>query len=71
MEKTTNHDVKAIEYVLKDIFKTNAELAKVGGGGGGGGEGKRGGGGEEEEKELVASWGGARGRKAGSWPRMK
>ncbi len=30
VEKTTNHDVKAIEYVLKDEFKTNPELAKVG-----------------------------------------
>ncbi len=29
MEKTTNHDVKAVEYVLKDLFKGNAELAKV------------------------------------------
>ncbi|GAX82488.1 hypothetical protein CEUSTIGMA_g9915.t1 [Chlamydomonas eustigma] len=29
VEKTTNHDVKAIEYVLKDHFKKNAELNKV------------------------------------------
>lgn len=29
VEKTTNHDVKAIEYVLKDCFKANPELAKV------------------------------------------
>ena len=29
IEKTTNHDVKAIEYVLKDIFSQNAELNKV------------------------------------------
>lgn len=29
VEKTTNHDVKAIEYVLKDLFMQNAELAKV------------------------------------------
>ncbi|KAG1667461.1 hypothetical protein FOA52_012216 [Chlamydomonas sp. UWO 241] len=29
IEKTTNHDVKAVEYVLKDIFAKNAELAKV------------------------------------------
>ncbi|GAX74694.1 hypothetical protein CEUSTIGMA_g2142.t1 [Chlamydomonas eustigma] len=29
IEKTTNHDVKAIEYVLKDHFKKNAELNKV------------------------------------------
>ena len=25
----TNHDVKAIEYVLKERFKSNAELHKV------------------------------------------
>ena len=30
MEKTTNHDVKAIEYVLKEEFKKDPELAKVG-----------------------------------------
>ena len=29
VERTTNHDVKAIEYVLKDHFKQNAELHKV------------------------------------------
>lgn len=29
IEKTTNHDVKAVEYVLKDQFLKNAELAKV------------------------------------------
>ena len=29
VEKTTNHDVKAIEYVLKDHFKLNPELNKV------------------------------------------
>ncbi|PNH05612.1 Adenylosuccinate lyase [Tetrabaena socialis] len=29
VEKTTNHDVKAVEYVLKDEFKTNPELAQV------------------------------------------
>lgn len=29
VEKTTNHDVKAIEYVLKDLFLQNPELAKV------------------------------------------
>jgi len=29
IEATTNHDVKAIEYVLKDKFATNPELAKV------------------------------------------
>ncbi len=29
IEKTTNHDVKAVEYFLKDKIKTNAELSKV------------------------------------------
>ena len=29
IEKTTNHDVKAIEYVLKDYFSQDAELNKV------------------------------------------
>ena len=29
IEKTTNHDVKAIEYVLKEQFLANPELAKV------------------------------------------
>lgn len=29
VERTTNHDVKAIEYVLKDRFRFNAELSKV------------------------------------------
>jgi len=29
IERTTNHDVKAIEYVLKAKFGANAELAKV------------------------------------------
>jgi adenylosuccinate lyase len=29
IEKTTNHDVKAIEYMLKEEFKQNAELHKV------------------------------------------
>ncbi|MEW5303972.1 MAG: hypothetical protein WDW36_006615 [Sanguina aurantia] len=29
IEKTTNHDVKAVEYVLKDQFLKNAELAAV------------------------------------------
>lgn len=31
VERTTNHDVKAIEYVLKDKFAADPELAKVGG----------------------------------------
>lgn len=31
VEATTNHDVKAIEYVIKDRISHNAELAKVGG----------------------------------------
>lgn len=31
VERTTNHDVKAIEYVLKDKFMADPELAKVGG----------------------------------------
>jgi hypothetical protein len=29
VEKTTNHDVKAVEYVLKEAFKRNPELEKV------------------------------------------
>lgn len=29
VERTTNHDVKAIEYVLKERFKGNPELAKA------------------------------------------
>ena len=29
MERTTNHDVKAIEYVLKDRFKDHDTLSKV------------------------------------------
>ena len=29
IEKTTNHDVKAVEYFLKDKIKTNAELQNV------------------------------------------
>ena len=29
VERTTNHDVKAVEYVLKQRFAQNAELAKV------------------------------------------
>lgn len=29
VEAVTNHDVKAIEYVLKERFKSNAELSKV------------------------------------------
>mmetsp|Transcript_14447 Transcript_14447/g.37437 ORF Transcript_14447/g.37437 Transcript_14447/m.37437 type:complete len:527 (+) Transcript_14447:236-1816(+) len=29
VERTTNHDVKAVEYVLKDKFAANEELAKV------------------------------------------
>ena len=29
VERTTNHDVKAIEYVLKDRFKSCAELNQV------------------------------------------
>lgn len=28
-EKTTNHDVKAVEYAIKDHIQSNAELAKV------------------------------------------
>ena len=31
VERTTNHDVKAIEYVLKERFAANEELARVGG----------------------------------------
>ena len=30
IERTTNHDVKAIEYVLKDRFKADPQLSKVG-----------------------------------------
>ena len=30
IEKTTNHDVKAVEYWLKDRFETNAELKNAG-----------------------------------------
>lgn len=29
IEKTTNHDVKAVEYVLKDKFRGNAQLEQV------------------------------------------
>lgn len=29
VERVTNHDVKAIEYVLKKRFQANSELAKV------------------------------------------
>ena len=29
VERTTNHDVKAIEYVLKDKFRKHEELRKV------------------------------------------
>jgi len=29
VERTTNHDVKAVEYVLKDKFAANEELSKV------------------------------------------
>ncbi len=29
VERTTNHDVKAIEYVLKNKFQADPELAKV------------------------------------------
>lgn len=29
VERTTNHDVKAVEYVLKDRFAANAQLSKV------------------------------------------
>ncbi|GIL62802.1 hypothetical protein Vafri_16971 [Volvox africanus] len=29
IEKTTNHDVKAVEYVLKEHFRSNPELAAV------------------------------------------
>lgn len=29
IEKKTNHDVKAVEYVLKEKLKVNAELEKV------------------------------------------
>jgi hypothetical protein len=31
IEKTTNHDVKAVEYVLKELYGRQPELAKVGG----------------------------------------
>lgn len=30
VERVTNHDVKAVEYVLKRRLAANAELAKVG-----------------------------------------
>jgi len=30
VERTTNHDVKAVEYVLKEAFARHPELAKVG-----------------------------------------
>lgn len=29
VERTTNHDVKAVEYVLKEAFKSNAQLSEV------------------------------------------
>jgi len=29
VERTTNHDVKAIEYVLKERFAADEELARV------------------------------------------
>ena len=29
VERTTNHDVKAIEYVLKEKFRQHEELNKV------------------------------------------
>jgi hypothetical protein len=29
IERTTNHDVKAVEYVLKQAFEKNPELAAV------------------------------------------
>lgn len=29
MERTTNHDVKAVEYVLKEAFRANPQLASV------------------------------------------
>jgi adenylosuccinate lyase len=29
VERTTNHDVKAVEYVIKDALKENAELKKA------------------------------------------
>ncbi len=29
VEKTTNHDVKAVEYVLKEHFRKHQELEKV------------------------------------------
>lgn len=29
MERTTNHDVKAVEYVLKEAFRSNPQLASV------------------------------------------
>lgn len=29
VERTTNHDVKAVEYVLKEAFAQHPELAKV------------------------------------------
>jgi hypothetical protein len=36
VERTTNHDVKAIEYVLKERFAADPQLAEVGRSGGGG-----------------------------------
>ena len=30
VERTTNHDVKAVEYVLKEAFAKHPELSKVG-----------------------------------------
>ena len=29
IERTTNHDVKAVEYLIKEKFKDNAELAAI------------------------------------------
>jgi adenylosuccinate lyase len=29
VERTTNHDVKAVEYVLRQTMQTNDELTKV------------------------------------------
>ena len=40
IERTTNHDVKAIEYVLKSKFQADPELAKVGAGLGSRGSGR-------------------------------
>ena len=39
IERTTNHDVKAIEYVLKNRFKADPELAKASGAAGEAGAG--------------------------------